>query len=480
MFSQEKLFEEAKRLLSIPSDEQSGNEEVVRHLHSFMLGLGFKAQMQPVQHSIEGLSKRQYNLIGFSSDTLVDRTTKRGVLLINPLDVSTGNLAHLWSATQGNPYAPVLQGNRIVGVGANQGKLDFFCRIVAATELLEKRHKVPLYLVGTAASQYGMLGSRFLIESRAVNPAKVISFVPSDLQMCDQSTGQLVFSVEVESQIRDRDPRGYNRFVTVQALGLSADFSAGKDAINAYELLMELLLDATANGFDYQWSKLETRGAQGANPDMAEAQIYLTAFQFEDFKQFMRNRLQEQDRTRFFRVDFIGVTERAVSFLSPELIEVILELEYEWKELIDQLNINPNPNFEEPKTQGALIRVESLYNGKTKIQFEMRHMPNHSAESIEVQWKEQIQKLFKKHSNMNFGISRDRTVPAQSVALPKYNKNTNYLSDAGWFAKANFQVESVGIGSVQNLPKGPNESIRIDDLDRAIQYYRELVLSLCP
>jgi hypothetical protein len=324
-----------------------------------------------------------------------------------------------------------------------------------------------------------MLGSKFLIESLAVNPQEVIAFAPTELQMCRQGPGHAVYSVDIDSPIRDRDPRGYNRAVMIQSFGLSTDFAAGQDAINAYELLIELLLDATANGFDYQWSKLETKGAEGANPDIAEANIYLTAFQFEDFKHFMRNRLQEQDRTRFFRIDFVGITENSVSFLSPDLIEVILELEYEWKSLLDQFNLSQCPQFETPKSVGALTRIRSMPSGKTQVRFEVRSLPQHTLDAWESAWREKVQGLFAKYHGMSFSVTRDRAVPALHVEEAHYAKNSNALSDAGWFAKSKFPVSVVGAGSIRNLPKGPNESIRLEDLDRAIHYYKELILSLC-
>ena len=348
MFNFEKFSEQAQRLLSIPSNVETGNEEVVRYLQSILHDFGFKTLIQPFCHSLENVSKRQFNLIGFSSDNLVDRTTRRGVLFINPLDVTTGNLPHLWTATQGNPHAPVVSEAGIVGAGAVQGKLDFLCRIYGALDLLEKRHRNPLYLVGTGASHFGMAGSRFLLESLAVNPKEVYSFAPTRMLVGKQAPGQVTYSMEVDTAGRDRDSRGYNRCVEITAFGVSVDFSNSNNAISAFDLLMDIILDAAGNGFDFQWSELDVKGAEGANPDIAHAKLYLTAFQFEDFRQFLRSRLEHEEQQRFFRIDYVGVLETGTRFIPNPIIEMVLELDFEWKNFIKELNARKNDGFVHP------------------------------------------------------------------------------------------------------------------------------------
>ena len=473
----EKFKEHAKRILSIASHADSGNEELVRYYQTILQDFGFKTLRQQVNHSSDRLSKRQFNLIGFSSDNLVDRSTRRGSLFINPIDVTTGNLPHLWTATQGNPQAPLVNEKGIVGCGAVQGKLDYLCRIFGAVPLLDHRHKNPIYLVGTCASHYGMMGSRFLIESLSVNPKEVYTFAPTEMIQCKQGTGQVSYTIDIDSSARDRDTRGYNRSVEITAFGVSIDFSTPKMAINAFELLMDLLIDATANGFDFQWSNLETRGAEGTNPDIAKAQIFLTAFQFEDFKQFIRTKLNHEEKQRFFRVDYTGVSEVGIRFIPPELMELVLELDFEWKNFIQELNHRPNPHFETPENVGALTRIVSKNIGKLAITFEMRFLPNYEPTEIDELWKLKLKQIGEKYKTFHFSILRDYVVQGLQIEQAQTSKNVNYLSDAGWFVKGKFPVSILGAGSVNELPKGPNEAILWGELESAIEKYRELMSS---
>ncbi|MBC7397201.1 MAG: M20/M25/M40 family metallo-hydrolase [Bdellovibrionales bacterium] len=471
----DKFKEHAKRILSIPSHAESGNEELARYLQSLMHDYGFKTQLQQVNHSVDRLSKRQANLIGFSSDNLVDRSSRRGVLFINPLDVTTGNLPQLWTATQGNPHAPVVTDQGIVGAGAVQGKLDFLCRIFAAIDLLDKRHKSPIYLVGTCASQFGMMGSRFLIESLSVNPKEVFSFAPTNFNQCKQSPGQVSFTIDLESSNKERDSRGYNRVVDITAYGLSVDFATPNNAINSFDLLTDLVLEAAEQGFDFQWSALETKSASGTNPDFSRAQIFLTAFQFEDFKQFVRNRVGAEDQQRFFRVDYGGISEGGTSFIPGDLIEVVLELDYEWKAFIVQLNSRANENFDFKGSVGALTRIEAKTTGKLAVTFELRFLPNHSAIEVEEKWKAIVRRISEKHAQFHFNVLRDYIVQGVMSDQALTSKNTNYLSDAGWFHKGKFPVTIIGAGSTSDLPKGPNEAILWSELEKGIQVYRDLM-----
>jgi len=472
----DKFREHAKRILAIPSHSESGNEELARYLQSLMHDCGMKSQLQMVNHSSDEISKRQVNLIGFVGDSLVDRSTRRGTLFVNPLDVSTGNLPHLWTATQGNPQAPVANEQGIVGAGAVQGKLDFVARIFAALELVDKRLKNPVYLVGTCGSHHGMMGTRFLIESLIVNPREVVTFAPTRLNVAKESPGQISYRIDLESSIRDRDSRGYNRDITVTAYGLGVDFSTPGDSINAFDLLMDLLLSAAEQGFDFQWSLLETKGASGTNPDLAVARIALTSFQLEDFKQFLRNRIGTEDQERFFRVDFSGISESGTRFIPGEVIEAVLELDHEWKEFVRALNSAPNPRFELPDSVGNLVRITQRPNGKVVTGFELRFLPDHDPAVLDQQWKAIVKRVSGKFERIHFSVIREHLIPGKSDPAAGALWNTNYLSDAGLFSRAKFPVTVLGTGGVRNLPKGPNEAIRWSELEQGIEAYRELMI----
>jgi acetylornithine deacetylase/succinyl-diaminopimelate desuccinylase-like protein len=465
----------AKKVLSIPSHEESGNDELVLYLRALLTEFGFKTTVQPVGHSIERLSKRQSNLIAFSSDTLVDRSTRNGVLFINPLDVTMGSVPAQWTLTQGNPNSSVSDEKRIVGAGAIQGKLDFLCRIFGASELPGRSHKTPIYLAGTCGSQFGMLGSKYIVESLCVNPKSVYTFAPTNLLQTNQSPGHVSFQIEIDAAGKERDSKGYNRCVEIVTTGLSMDLSQKEFAINSFDLLMNLLLDATDAGFDFQWGSLSIQGAEGSVPDLAKVKIYLTTFQFEDFKQFLKKEIGPEALGSIYRVEYSNASDSGASFIPIQLLEVILRLDYEWKKFIEKLNLSQNSSFDQPMSQGAITRIQLKNTGKMSLTLELRMMPNLSLSSIEKEWKEQVTKVAADHSKLHIQLTKNYAVMG---ALSEYlisSKNINYLNDAGLFVKSKFPTSIVGLGSMNGHPKGPNENISWIELEEAIRFYRDLI-----
>ncbi len=465
----------AKKVLSIPSHEESGNDELVLYLRALLTEFGFKTQVQPVGHSVDRLSKRQSNLIAFSSDTLVDRSTRNGVLFINPLDVTMGSIPAQWTLTHGNPYSSVSNEKMIVGAGAIQGKLDFLCRIFGAAELPKKSHKTPIYLAGTCGSLFGMLGSKYIVESLCVNPKSVYTYAPTKLLQTNQSPGQISFQVEIDAAGKERDSKGYNRCVEITTTGLSMDLAQKEFAINSFDLLMNLLLDATDAGFDFQWGSLSVHGAAGGIPDLSKVKIYLTTFQFEDFKQFLKKEIGTEAMGSVYRVEYSNASDAGASFIPQQLLEVILRLDFEWKKFMEKLNLSINSSFDQPVSQGAITRIQLKNSGKISLAFELRLMPNHSLSSVEKEWKEHVSKVTTDYPKLHFQITKNYAVLG---ALSEYmisSKNINYLSDAGLFVKAKFPTSIVGLGSMNGHPKGPNEHISWTELEEAIHFYRDLI-----
>jgi hypothetical protein len=468
----------AKKVLSIPSHEETGNDELVLYLRALLTEFGFKTQVQPVGHAVDRLSKRQSNLIAFSSDTLVDRSTRNGVLFINPLDVTIGSVPSQWTLTHGNPHTSVCDEKIIVGAGSVQGKLDFLCRIFGASQLPKRSHKTPVYLVGACASQFGMLGSKYVVESLCVNPKQVYTYAPTNLLQTNQSPGQISFQIEIDAAGKERDSKGYNRCVEITTTGLSLDLSQKQHSLNSFELLMNLLLDATEGGFDFQWGSLSVKGAEGGIPDLSKVKIYLTTFQFEDFKQFIKGKLMDSRFEKNFRVDYSNASDAGASFIPQQLVEVVLRLDYEWKKFIEKINQHPNSTFDQPLSQGAITRIQMKNSGKICLNFELRLMPNLSMVSIEKEWKEIVSRASSEYSKMYFQVSRNYAIQGALSEFVISSKNINYLNDAGLFAKAKFPTSIVGLGTMAGHPKGPNEQVSWNELERAIAYYQDLITAM--
>src|SRR3990172_11741352 len=101
-----RLLEQARRMIRLNSESPQGTEALVNFLVPQLQDAGLMTQVQQVFHSQEGVSKRQYNVIGILGDPLVERKIRRGLLLLTHLDTARPGLSRRWTATGGDPALP--------------------------------------------------------------------------------------------------------------------------------------------------------------------------------------------------------------------------------------------------------------------------------------------------------------------------------------------------------------------------------------
>ncbi len=439
------------------SDESRGTEESARALLKIFQELGFKSQLQTVHHSIDGVSKRQANVIGYSSDMLVDRTTRRGVLMINPIDVTQPPRAGL-------DFAVTATDQFLLGPGVLQGKADFICRIFAARELLERRHKNPLYLVGACGSHLGMIGAKFLIESRTVNPLSVLGYAPTGLALRQHGFGHFSLRVDMDCSAKDRDSRGYSRYVGVRVKSPSTDLSILDSQETAFTHAIRFLLSSAEAGFDFQWSTLKVGGAEGARPSLSDLVIFVPPFQFEDFKRFIRERFSQGEGVEF-EFDFKGALDSGVGFFSPEIAEFIVRLERCWAEFSQKI----------PFSRAVVGRADPALN-RLSLRLDLRYPPSVNPKSVESDWKAVFADLLRDYPKVFVKTVKERIVPAfgqddeASVAV---------ITDGGVFEKEKFPYQVMGVGYDHDGLKTDQEKIRWDDIDQAIRVYKDWIESQC-
>src|SRR4051812_43531209 len=126
-----RLLEEAKRMIRINSVTTHGNEELANYVHGLLHERGLKASLQQVTHSLEGVSKRQFNVIGILGDPLVDKKTRKGLLLNTHLDTVSPGLSENWTETGGDAFSATVRDGKIYGLGSADVKLDFLCKLHA-------------------------------------------------------------------------------------------------------------------------------------------------------------------------------------------------------------------------------------------------------------------------------------------------------------------------------------------------------------
>src|SRR4051812_16478800 len=104
-----RFLDDARRMVRINSVSSRGSEELANFVAGLLQDRGLKTHLQQVTHSLEDVSKRQFNVIGVLGDPLVDKKIRKGLLLATHLDTVGPGLSENWTETGGDAYAATVK-----------------------------------------------------------------------------------------------------------------------------------------------------------------------------------------------------------------------------------------------------------------------------------------------------------------------------------------------------------------------------------
>jgi acetylornithine deacetylase/succinyl-diaminopimelate desuccinylase-like protein len=490
-----RLLEDARRLIRINSVSSNGNEELSNVVMSMMQERGLKAHTQLVTHSIEDVSKRQFNVIGILGDTLVDRKIRKGLLLNTHLDTVGPGLLENWTETGGDPFAATVKDGKIYGLGSADVKIDFLCKLRAIEKFREKKLKMPIYLVGTCGEEIGMFGVKYLIKSGTLNPKYVVVGEPSDLKVVYAHKCLNLYRVIVGYQQVERDARGFNRRIDFHAFGKSAHSSYPHLGSNAIYSAFDFLKRSTETGFDMRFTKIDGGDTVNKVPDRAALQFYLTSHQFEDFKRFFRDMVKTENKERSFRVELGGVGDTGVKFL-PDLLFPCLQQ-------IGEFFRGIATDFERVKDDSYSPAFSTVNFGKLRqvpgqiiMNFDLRLLPDLVVEDIDKHIQDGIKAIASQYPSLNITAIRERTNPGLNMTLehdlvkmcqeammnsqiePLLDKKATSTEAAQYF-QAGYEAVVFGPGKSQGNSHSPNEHNLLEHLEKATLFYERLIERAC-
>ncbi|MBI4925278.1 MAG: M20/M25/M40 family metallo-hydrolase [Bdellovibrio sp.] len=497
------LLEQYKKIIELDSISEKGNEGIVNHLTLLLRDIGLKVQLQQVMHSIEDVSKRQFNLIGILGDPLVDRKTKKGLLLSSALDTMSPGILNRWSEVAGKPLQAEINEGKIFGLGANSSKLDFLCKLMAVRKFKEKKLKTPVYLVGTAGSELEMLGVKYLVQSLVLNPKFVIVGEPTELKLVYQHKSLCSFKISVRYQLIKKDARGFNRQIALSSLGQIAHSAHPKLGKNAIFQLFDLLKLAEENGFEFRFTRFSGGEKAIRVPDFAQASVFVSSHQFEDFKQFffeMTNRIPDPS---IFAMEVSSATEWGVQFLPEELFSCLIYIENFLIDLEKQLEQCPekyqekyyDTSFNPPFSTVNLYSLNQTHNG-LDLYFDLRLLPSVSIQEFRPLLQQKMDQLATHFPNLNLSLMLEKFYPplttnlesdlikhcqgAMDLAgLPFGFLKKSSFTEAAIYHQAGFEAVAFGAGVAFGVSSSPNEYNLLDHLDKAILFYEKLIERVC-
>lgn len=490
-----RLLEEARRMIRINSETTNGNEELANYVFALMQDRGMKTQLQQVMHSLDEVSKRQFNVIGTLGDPLVDKKIRKGLLLNTHLDTVSPGLSENWTETGGDPFAATIKDGKIYGLGSADVKLDFLCKLHAVGNYRERKLKQPIYLVGTCGEEMGMFGAKYLIKSGALNPKFVVVGEPSELKIVYAHKCLNIFRISIGYQQVERDARGFNRRVDFLSFGKSAHASYPHLGSNAILSALDFLRRAQDRGFEFRFTRFDGGDTVNKVPDRAMTQFFLSSHQFEDFKRLFRETVKSEGQEKAFKVDLGGVGDAGVRFLPDALFPCLMEIVGFFGDMA--------LDFEKLQDESYSPAYSTINFGKLKqsqgglmLHFDLRLLPDLLPEEIEKHVQQGIQVIASRYPNLNIGVTRERMNPGLNMTQdhelvkickgamegtdiqPHFSKKATSTEAAQYFGSG-YEAVVFGPGRSQGNSHSPNEHNQLDHLEKAVTFYERLIEKVC-
>lgn len=489
------FLEEAKAIIRIPSVSMDGNEELANWLIERMKNVGLKTQMQPVTHSIDGVSKRQFNVIGTLGDPLVNDKIKRGLLLNTHVDtVGTGLLTN-WTETNGNPFQATVKDGKIFGLGSADVKLDFLCKLRAIEKFREKKLKQPVYLVGTCGEEIGMFGAKYLIQSKALNPKYVLVGEPSELHVVYAHKSLNIFKASIGFQMVAKDARGFNRRIRIESFGKSAHGSYPHLGKNAIHQLLDLIRDSSEQGYEMKFVRFEGGDSVNKVPDRALTEFYLTAHQFEDYKRFFRDLVSQTGMDAAFKLEAGGGDDVGIRFIPDSVFECASRISDYFRKISHQFSKITDTTFNPPHSTVNFGQMKQTLNG-LELFMDLRILPDQSSDDIEKEILKEVRTIASEYPMLNVTAAKQRGNSALGMTLEhelvrickdamlaaglpvKLDKKAT-STEAALYFKAGYEAVIFGPGVSVGNSHSPNEYQILDHLDSATAFYEKVIERVC-
>ncbi len=490
-----RILEHAKKAIQINTVSHQGNEAFSGYLHDLMKERGLKVMTQHVTHSLEGISKRQFNTIGILGDPLVDRKTRKGLLFSVPTDTQQPGIQSQWTETGGNPWNMTVKEGKVFGLGAVHSKLDLLCKLEAIERFRERKLRQPVYLAATCGQELGVLGANYLIKSMALNPKYVLASQPTALKLVYRHKGQWLSKIRIGYQATEKDVRGFNRKVELRAVGKISSGAYPDSGVNAVLRAVDFLQALIDAGFEFRIANFNGGQSTDTVPDEAKTDIYLTSHQYEDFKRFFREYVSSNHLEKGLFSDLSGASNLGVKFLPEEALQCVFKLLAHCKELEEEL-VSLQDSAYQPAFTTMNISQIIMQSGMVEIYLDVRVLPSAEQEFLEKDLASKIQSVSQNYPMLKISLVRERYLPClyanedqellslcqDALALAHLEKKpqvSSALSEASRYSQAGFDTVVFGPGTMEGNSHCPNESVAITDLEKACFFYEKLIERVC-
>ncbi len=368
----------------------------------------------------------------------------------------------LWAKNSSNPFEATIMDGNIYGLGSADTKLDFLCKLLVLAELKDRKTwTMPPVLVGTFGEELGMLGALKVIRKNKVNAKMALIGEPSDLKLVTSGLGhasveiRIPFSEEETNYHRDHDLRESTSTESKLFTGAVANNQSPTCAIRR---MLDYLLKMPSN-----LALLEVDGGVSANSIASNA---------------------------FLEIDLVTMNNPTITSKVSSIYSAILKLEEEFKTYTDPAFKYPHPtlNIGMIRTQGEFVFIHGTCR-----------MPPIITQAIYEKWIAELSAVCtdNKGELKVLDYKKPFRTPLNSIfvkgcqdVLKKYGPldgtdsenicvSQATANEASIFSRTGIECVCFGPGKREGNVFTPDEHVALADLDKASEFYREIISRFC-
>ena len=492
------LSERALQFLGINSIARDGDEELVNYLIPLYEALGAKVILQQVFHSVEDHGKRQFNLIGILGDDLVDVRTQRGLLMMSHVDTpSPGNLSD-WHRLNSKPWVPQIDGNEAIGLGAADAKLDFLCKLEACKNFVGKTLAQPLYLIASCGAESPIMGAKYLIQSKVVNPKYVLVGAPTELAIVNSHKSKLVVGLQISFVSVDKDTQEFNTRIRIATKGKSAHAAHPEHGDSAVDKITSLLRFLRTNQISMKLFSIAGGSDMNKIPDTAEVSIVIPDLQLDAFRRKFKQYLIDHPKD-FFELKFGGTGSEGVRLFPEELVDALFQMDDLVKSVSAKLRVAQNPEFAPPHSTVAINSIVHELDVIT-LYLHLALLPEVSGpeqrREVESGIQMELDRISQSYRRLSFRYKRVLAAPPMYTdesstfvktllgalnrsGIPTKTASGSACTEGSFFSDRGIAAVAFGPGTGPGNSHSADERNDLMQMEAAVRFYTQAIDSFC-
>lgn len=445
------FIEACRKFISIDSTPAHGNKELALFAAELCRKSGLYLDLQEdFIGDIESL-----NVIARPQG---DRPPQEFLMQTHLDTVDPGPFA-LWTETGCNPFDATIIDGKIYGLGSADVKLDFLCKLEAISAYANiKNWRLPPVLVATYGEEIGMQGALRLIRKNKVNAKLGLIGEPSDLKLISAAKGFAAVEIRIpftEEEVRYRQEHNLKESTSTQSklfTGKAAHSSMphlGESAVLKMLEYLEQMPDSV--------TLMEIDGGVNYNSVPGHALL---------------------------EIDVVSSTSKPIIKKIMTISRQIKNLEKEFKKFLDSDFFPPHPTlniglvrtYQDHILIAGTCRIPPMISNETYEAW-MSHLHSVCNENGSHFRVTDYKKPFRTKETSDFVVACQAELKALGLDdKPQTQPSTN---EASIFSRTGIECLCFGPGKREGNVHTPTEHVVIEDLHKAVEFYKRAIERFC-